>query len=486
MMGVAPRDDTITTRGDGIGRLLSLLVAPLLAAALVLAPSTQAKADDDVQAWLAEQQAPLQTATERRDARQTALQRKQALHKRLTEQIEGLRERGVSGYRLEALQRHARSLSEEVRELQGKLASAQTELARAVGVVRTSTRARLEELEKQSPEETQRRRAWIAEQQLLLGLLRTVEPRASVAPLVPEVPNAQGAPTDGPDELRELADELADVREGFLTHAEALRRRIETLQEQQRLVKLAADLEREEGLFDESFRYRTTGRTRVVRRPAAGGAQGEGKEGESEDPPAGASGAASGQGEQGGQGGEAIAEQPQPGPDGDDSDGTPDDGTRGGGGWGEGRDEDPAPPAVPADGEGGYNDHAAAEQDPGDDDGDSADMPGNGSFLGGELSGDVAAADQPGMAGDGDVMRGAPVDGTGGGMVEELQVDLHEDLDPNLGIAGPSSLDGLDVATQLRVLKTRQRKAEEKARRLRRRLEELRSRASELERKEGW
>jgi len=471
------------------GRFGLVLVAVALLGVVTATGSGPAQAAEtqSVQAWLAQQQAPLKAAAERRNAQRRELRSKQALHERLAARIAGMRKQGLSGYRLEALQRHARSLAEEVAQLQRRAAEADEALASVVARVHAATRSRLDAVERRSPETPDKRRGWIEEQRLLLSLLRAVEPKAS-APLLPSVPTGQASPTDGPEELRELADELADVRETYLSHAAALRRRIETLQEQQRLVKLAADLEREEGLFDESYRYRTTGRARVVQRPSSRENAGDdGRGGKEDDTPAAAPEGETGGGSElaGGRGQPTEGEDPNAAdPGGDDR------GAGGGQGWGP--DDEAEPPATPAEadgpGDGAYNGDMDEGGDPMPEDDGDGDLPGDATgFAGaGELSAEVAEPAEPGSAAAMDVMRAAPAEQGGPAMVEELQFDLHEEPDSSLSIGGPSGLEDLDVATQLQLLQSRRRQAREQARRLERRMRELRREASDLEHREGW
>ncbi len=388
---------------------------------------------------------------------ESELRRRSALHEALVQRLEDFRGKPIQAFRLAALQAQARALADEVASLETRLRQARADRSAAHRLLEAALEEHLRGLAAQGASVAgPQRRAWLREQEETVARLEVLR-RESSAGRVPRLPEAASglSGSAAPEDLREQADELADLRERYLRHTQDLERRIASLREQQRLVKLARDLAREEGLFDEAMRYRKLGRATTVRtsgEPSPSVYDGSGR------------------------GSSTVPGKTDPSPDGAVDTPPP------GGGGGSPQDPDPSPadtPDAPSEGDdspsdrGEWNDpNGAAEGD-----GDSYDG------FDGELA--VGGAPEP-------ADPAGPQDDALTGITVPTVVDpgprvtLQEDLDPSSQIEGQRSLGRLDLASQLRVLQRDRQRAAAAARSLEQRVERLRRQATELEREGGW
>jgi phage shock protein A len=331
-------------------------------------------------------------------------------------------------------------MADELAALQRKVDLARQGRSRAERELKTAIRARMRALEQAPPQTATDRPAWLEEQARLAARLARLEPRLAGA--LPTIPRTELRPSDGPEELRELADELADVRERYMGHADALARSIAELRRRRRLLKLSDDLEREESLFDESMRFRSLRRVASARATTPGSQAAEpGADRASEADP--------------GKTGPAEAASPLP-----DDGGHAEQAPPGYGAW---------DPAAEADGD--------SHRDANDDVNAPSALAGGSSWdepapaSGGEL----ALPEQP-------VSR-PPADG--GGSALPTLTSVQTLLDPGLGHDDPRALGSLGIDEQLRRLQAQRDQVESEARRLMERMRGLRRRAAELEAQEG-
>jgi len=434
---------------DCLSKLFPLLCSCwlLLGAATAVAAPRAAAAVVAADAELRSLAAAVREANGRAQGLRGELRKKQELHAHLAARIEELKEGPVQSFRLEALQRNARAMADEVRMLQQSLVTAQEAVRQARTRLATTVRQRLAALERQAPREPERRLAWVERQEELLGLLQQYEPVAASAAL-PVVPTGQIRSTDGPEELREAADELADVGEKYLGHAASLARRIQEVLKQERLARLADDLARQEGLFDDAVRYRKVSRVTMV--PSAT----SGKETET----SGKTGTPTTPGSL--IGGEGESE----------SDGTATGGLPGG-------DE--------ADGDFWNGDDGHSPEPAGEYQSDEPAVPGNGAEMGGAARDDGIPVAIPGELGDVDLAGGVDPGRSSGGSVE-ARIGLRADVDPTRGLVDPRDVDTLDLAAQLRLLEQQHKAATQRGQHLLRQSRALRQRAEQLEDREGF
>ncbi|MBM4321552.1 MAG: hypothetical protein FJ125_16820 [Deltaproteobacteria bacterium] len=189
---------------------------PLLLAALLLARVAPALAD--LPDELARTQRTLEAAEQRLAGGRTELQRRAAMHDHLVARIEELKRGPIQSFRLEALQRSARTMAEERSMLQQRVTQAEQEIVRLRSLLQQRAQQQLSSLQARQPDDAGDKLRWMQQQQELLALLRRLEPQGGIETL-PTMPQGVVRSSDGPEELRELADEMADVAEKYMAHA---------------------------------------------------------------------------------------------------------------------------------------------------------------------------------------------------------------------------------------------------------------------------
>ncbi len=375
------------------------------------------------------------------------VERQSAAHEQLVERIVRFRAMSMPRFTIEALQRSARAMAEALDRLQAKEREARARLDRVTARARRIVQARLAALEAARPESKAARLRWIDDQARLLAFLATLEPGAGT---LPRIPDASPGPTDGPEELSELADELSDVRDRYQDHAKELARKIAELERRRRLLKMAEEITRDQGLFDESMRYRKVGVVTKTNAPEAGVDRGAapGRDG------------SSGAEVQHGGGREASL---------DDSP-APDDGDHGAG-------EQNGPAAVPGGGP-GEPEAGGSEGEDGADGwfgGDQGEEGGQGISEVGQGGDSAAEAEEvPSVEAPG-------LEGGGGG----LTVHLTDDPGAEIGAFGDDHLDDLDLEHQIELLRRKEAMARHKVEELDTKVEELERRAEAMRQEEG-
>lgn len=474
--------------------LLPMLVLLFLSAGLAMAQHRSGdKATAQGMIWISEAQQSVQEVRHELGRLGVEFERKEAMHQRLVERIEDFKGTPIQTLRLESLQRHAQALARERARLMQRIEDAEARLRKTLGDLAEEIERRLRHLESGEPKEPAARMSWVAQQQELLSFLRRIQ-SSEFLPALPSIPLAELRPSDGPEELREMADELADISEKYMAHVAAIEQRITELRKRRRLVKLAEDLVREEGLFDESMRYRKLARVRPSRSSDEDGNQGSSY-----------AGGATGRSEGDAAGGKTAEEQPAGG---DESPGVGEQREIAGGrGEGEGEAgppaEEPGAGALPGNREAGDRGEA-----PGDD--PSAEPAAEHGYEGEESEGmnddqDLdgwqmsSSVDEPASVVE-EAMPGAPEAAAPAAMDDAMQaarfrgaghepqthLSLQEELEPGLGITDPQVLEGMNLQTQLRVLERSRRVARRQARQLQQSIRRLRQRASEIQEQEGW
>lgn len=445
----AGRGQRAAAAGPGEAKRDVTKAIPILLALLVLGASMPSLASPEQGAAqrsdvaLDRARASLQKAQGRLAAIRAEQRSKAALHGRLVARIEELKRGPIQAFRLEALQRSARAMAEEQVALQHEAEQSEQEVLQRRTELRDLVQQRLRDLEAQPPDDPDAKLGWVKRQEELLGLLQQLQPAGAATPL-PAVPPSEYSAADGPEELQEMADELADIGEQYLARAAALAQRIGELLKQQRLTKLAQDLAREEGLFDEAVRYRKVGRLTLVQRQAGQGGHAGSSEG-------------SGSGDGGGNGTGVSS---------------------GGGGIGSGND-----PGEPSGGQHGE------QPPPGSHGGrDNGEYDGDEHTWHGDATADPAIPEisvlDPAASDPGGVLDGRPDPLPAPSF--EARLGIKEDLDPRIGVADLRALNGLELNGQLQLLERERSAAASKGQQLLRQAEEFRQRARQLRRQEGF